>query len=562
MHPCAILISQFFNDHSSFSAILSLYLSLKLDFDESSAVYIFHTFSCLVYFFPLLGSILADGWLGKYRTILYLSLVYALGTVFLSASAIPLFNIPTKLFTWIGLLLIAIGTGGIKPCVSAFGGDQFKLPEQIKAFAVFFQLFYAAINAGSLISTLITPILRENVECFGEEDCYSLAFGVPTILMIVSIVIFVSGQRLYVINEPTGRLNQTLKCMGHGIYKKIKEGRSDPKDHWLDYAQPKYGTQMVKEIKVLLRILVLFIPMPMFWALYDQQGSRWTFQATRTDPQVGEMHIKPDQLQFLNPLLIIIFIPLFKYIIYPLMKHCDIRRPLQKMGIGGVLIMCSFIVSGMIENAQFEAKLGPVLPGPEESSVILFNGYPCDFGYQINDELGVAVRKYSQYAITLDEDEILHFEWNPLRPAENCETVRFSIKDTRAGEINTYLVRPPWENAEDENARDAIVERFEMDFHRPKTLMPDVTIILANRSMVHNMTFYKDGQVVDVDFTSSRISPNLELPKAGHFKVDVNYETILTEIDFAFAQNSLLILGVDKRNESVSERIFVKELKC
>lgn len=90
-------------------------------------------------------------------------------------------------FTILALLLIAFGTGGIKPCVSAFGGDQFKLPEQEKYLGYFFSLFYFAINAGSLISTFLTPILRADVHCFGDNDCYSLAFGVPGILMIVSI---------------------------------------------------------------------------------------------------------------------------------------------------------------------------------------------------------------------------------------------------------------------------------------------------------------------------------------------------------------------------------------
>ena len=92
--------------------------------------------------------------------------------------------------TVIGLMLIAIGTGGIKPCVSAFGGDQFKLPEQAKQLATFFSLFYMAINAGSLVSTTLTPILREDVQCFNEETCYSLAFGVPGLLMVVSICVY------------------------------------------------------------------------------------------------------------------------------------------------------------------------------------------------------------------------------------------------------------------------------------------------------------------------------------------------------------------------------------
>lgn len=114
-------------------------------------------------------------------------MVYALGSVAVTLGAIPTLNLPASQVTIIGLLLIAIGTGGIKPCVSAFGGDQFKLPEQAKHLATFFSLFYLSINAGSMISTTLTPILRENVHCFGELSCYSLAFGVPGVLMMVAI---------------------------------------------------------------------------------------------------------------------------------------------------------------------------------------------------------------------------------------------------------------------------------------------------------------------------------------------------------------------------------------
>lgn len=113
--------------------------------------------------------------------------MYVTGNLVITAGAIPTLNLPSKAVTILGLLLIAIGTGGIKPCVSAFGGDQFKLPEQAKYLATFFSLFYLSINIGSLISTTLTPILREDVHCFGEESCFSLAFGVPGILMFLSI---------------------------------------------------------------------------------------------------------------------------------------------------------------------------------------------------------------------------------------------------------------------------------------------------------------------------------------------------------------------------------------
>ena len=88
--------------------------------------------------------------------------------------------------SFIGLALIGFGTGGIKPCVVSFGADQFKLPEQHAEMSSFFGIFYASINFGSMISTILTPIFRKQ-PCFGEEECFSLAFLVPAILMAVAI---------------------------------------------------------------------------------------------------------------------------------------------------------------------------------------------------------------------------------------------------------------------------------------------------------------------------------------------------------------------------------------
>ena len=109
-------------------------------------------------------------------------------------------------FSFIGLALIAIGTGGIKPCVSAFGGDQFKLPEQERQLQTFFSVFYFSINAGSLISTALTPILRQDVQCFGDDTCFSLAFGIPAILMALATVILVIGKPFYTLKPPQGNI--------------------------------------------------------------------------------------------------------------------------------------------------------------------------------------------------------------------------------------------------------------------------------------------------------------------------------------------------------------------
>lgn len=79
-----------------FSAILVLYLTRKLSYDDDTATVLYHVFTSLVYFFPLIGAIVADSWLGRFRTIFYLSVVYCIGTVIISIGAIPPLNLPVK----------------------------------------------------------------------------------------------------------------------------------------------------------------------------------------------------------------------------------------------------------------------------------------------------------------------------------------------------------------------------------------------------------------------------------------------------------------------------------
>lgn len=301
----------------------------------------------------------------------------------MSIGAIPTLNINATAMTIVGLFLIAIGSGGIKPCVTALGADQFKLPEQLKAMATYFSLFYFAINTGSMISTLVTPILRQDVQCFDEDTCFSLAFGVPAILMVTSIIIFVAGKFLYVLKPPAGNmLVRVSSCIANAISERRKKRKTDRREHWLDYAEEKHGKQLVTEIKTLFNVLVLYIPLPVFWALFDQQGSRWTFQATRMDGQVGALNLKPDQMQVINPALILIFIPLYDIVFYPLLSKIGIRRPLQKLTLGGCLAGVAFIVSAILEIQL--SKTYPIIAEAGESQLRIFNGMPCQYSVTTN----------------------------------------------------------------------------------------------------------------------------------------------------------------------------------
>ncbi|KZC04674.1 Peptide transporter family 1 [Dufourea novaeangliae] len=330
--------------------VLVLYLRNQLHYGEGTSTAIYHAFMMLAYFFPLFGQIL------------------------LSLSAAPPIGLSPREFSMVGLLLIAIGTGGIKPCVSAFGGDQFVLPQQERYLSTFFSIFYFSINFGSLISSFLTPVLRSNVSCFGDNSCYSLAFLVPAVLMIVSIVIFLLGRPLYRMVKPSGNVILLVsQCISHAIYKKATS--KEKREHWLDHAEDQYEKPLIKDIKTSLQVMKLFIPIPIFWALFDQQGSRWTIQASRMNGEIGDYLLYPDQMMVVNPLLVLAFIPLFETCIYPLLAKIGLRTPLKKLTIGGLLAGLSFVVSALVE-LQLEQTY-PVLPSQGVAQIRIFNTLNC-----------------------------------------------------------------------------------------------------------------------------------------------------------------------------------------
>uniref|UniRef100_A0A8C3PNU0 Solute carrier family 15 member 1 n=1 Tax=Calidris pygmaea TaxID=425635 RepID=A0A8C3PNU0_9CHAR len=387
-----IIINEFCERFSYYGmrAVLVLYFKYFLQWDDNLSTAIYHTFVALCYLTPILGALIADSWLGKFKTIVSLSIVYTIGQAIMSVSSINDLtdqnrdgspdNIPVHIaLSMIGLILIALGTGGIKPCVSAFGGDQFE-EDQDKQRSRFFSIFYLSINAGSLLSTIITPILRAQ-ECgiHSKQRCYPLAFGVPAALMAISLVVFIVGSRMYKKVKPQGNIMvQVSKCIGFAIKNRFRHRSKEfPKrEHWLDWASEKYDKRLIAQTKMVLKVLFLYIPLPMFWALFDQQGSRWTLQATTMDGNfVGYflffflyVHLQ----QTVNPILIIIMVPVVDAVIYPLIKKCKINfTPLRKITVGMFLASLAFVAAALVQ-VQIDKTL-PVFPAAGQSQIKIVN---------------------------------------------------------------------------------------------------------------------------------------------------------------------------------------------
>ncbi|NWV89666.1 S15A1 protein, partial [Machaerirhynchus nigripectus] len=382
-----IVINEFCERFSYYGmkAVLILYFKYFLHWEDNFATAIYHTFVALCYLTPILGAIIADSWLGKFKTIVYLSIVYTIGQAVLSVGSINDLtdhnrdgspdNVAVHIaLSMIGLILIALGTGGIKPCVSAFGGDQFG-DDQEKQRSTFFSLFYLSINAGSLLSTIVTPNLRAT-ECgiHTKQRCYPLAFGVPAVLMAIALVVFIIGSKMYKKVKPQGNIMlQVSKCVGFAIKNRFRHRSKEfPKrEHWLDWASEKYDKQLIAQTKMVLKVLFLYIPLPMFWALFDQQGSRWTLQATAMDGDFGIV-VQPDQMQIVNPILIVIMVPVVDYLVYPLIKKCKINfTPLKKMTVGMFLASMAFVAAALVQ-VQID-KTYPVFPEAGQTQIRLIN---------------------------------------------------------------------------------------------------------------------------------------------------------------------------------------------
>uniref|UniRef100_A0A3Q0SVL7 Solute carrier family 15 member 1b n=1 Tax=Amphilophus citrinellus TaxID=61819 RepID=A0A3Q0SVL7_AMPCI len=358
-----IIVNEFCERFSYYGmrTVLVLYFKYFLLWDEDFATTIYHTFVALCYLTPILGAIVADSWLGKFKTIVYLSIVYAIGQVVMAVSAISDITDTDKngtpdnmtfhiALSMLGLILIALGTGGIKPCVSAFGGDQFQ-DHQEKQRSTFFSIFYLSINAGSLISTLTTPIH-----------------------ILIFLFVFIIGSPMYTKNPPEGNIMVKFgKCVGFAVKNRFRHRSSQyPKrEHWMDWAEEKYDKLLIAQVKMVLKVLFLYIPLPMFWALFDQQGSRWTFQATTMNGNFGALTIQPDQMQTVNPILILILVPVMDSVVYPLISKCFNFTPLKRMTVGMFFAALAFVAAALVQ-IQIDKTL-PDFPSSTQGQVKFIN---------------------------------------------------------------------------------------------------------------------------------------------------------------------------------------------
>lgn len=296
-------------------AILTVFMAKYLLMSESKATIWIHSFTMAAYLLPIAGAFIADIWLGKYRTIMALSIFYCLGH-----GVLAIWETQTGLA--FGLGLIAIGSGGIKPNVSSHVGDQFTRSNSHLMERVF-SYFYLSINVGSFIATLLIPVL---LNTYGP----SVAFGLPGLMMLIATWIFWLGRHRFI---------------------------AIPAKGWQQYSKEVFTAETGR---IVLKLLSVYVFIAVFWSLYDQTMSTWVLQATRTlmDKSFNlgfvQFEALPEQIQAVNPLLILILTPVFSFLVYPLMGRFMKVTPMRKIAIGLFITGLSFLVIAWLEG-QLEA---------------------------------------------------------------------------------------------------------------------------------------------------------------------------------------------------------------
>ncbi|KAL9229470.1 hypothetical protein vseg_004933 [Gypsophila vaccaria] len=391
------------------------YLTSNLHESNVSAARNVNAWAGTCYLTPLIGAYLADAYWGRYRTIAVFSTIYFIGMCTLSTSALvpalkpaecvgsvcPAATTAQNAVFFAGLYLMSLGTGGIKPCVSSFGADQFDDTdpnERVKK-GSFFNWFYFSINIGSLVSSSVIVWIQENVG-------WGIGFGIPALFMGVAITCFVSGTPLYRFQSPAGSpltrmlqvivasvrkrrlevpqesslLNETqdkdstivgsrklehtegLKCLD----KAATLSDSDMKGGELSNPWRLCSVTQVEELKILIRMLPIWATGIVFSAVYSQMATLFVEQGMVMDRTVGSFQIPAASLSIFDVVSVILWVPLYDRILNPAVQKFTGNEKgitdLQRMGIGLGISILAMVSAALVEikRLQVATEMGLV----------------------------------------------------------------------------------------------------------------------------------------------------------------------------------------------------------
>ncbi|KAH9627023.1 hypothetical protein KSS87_020672, partial [Heliosperma pusillum] len=344
---------------------------------------------------PILGAVIADSFLGKYRTVIGASLLYILGLGLLTLSAmLPSLNCPThgKSFTSIpecssrlkttiffgALYLVALGQAGHKPCVQAFGADQFDGddPAESKAKSSFFNWWYFGLSLGALLGIGVLSYVQDNLS-------WALGFGIPCIIMVIALLLFILGTFTYRFiktseeQTPFSRIGRVFAraaknrhakgFVAEGIEEKqfMESSRGSEQFRFLDKALLVPDTSKeaetisskseVEEAKALLRLFPIWATNLVYGVMFAQVSTFFTKQGVTLDRSIGSnFNVPAAALQSFTAIIIIIFIPIYDCFFIPFARTFTGKPSgisvLQRIGTGLFTSIVCMVFAAIVEK--------------------------------------------------------------------------------------------------------------------------------------------------------------------------------------------------------------------
>ncbi|XP_057986548.1 protein NRT1/ PTR FAMILY 5.10 [Hevea brasiliensis] len=385
--------------HFGISSNLITYLTGPLGQSTATAAENVNAWSGTASLLPLLGAFVADSFLGRYRTIVVASLIYLLGLGLMtisamfpshSASGCPSSSTITScsphlfevVLFFFALYLAALGQGGHKPCVQAFGADQFdgKDPEECKAKSSFFNWWYFCMNFGILVTVLTLNYIQDNLG-------WALGFGIPCITMVIALLIFLLGTTTYRYSVKAEENSAVLR-IGRVFLATIRNWRTYPSAITLEEEArgmlPHHGSEQfrflnktllapnglkgdekvcslseVEEAKAVLKLIPIWATCLVYAVVFAQSTTFFTKQGLTMDRSISKgLDIPPATLQCFSSFAVILFIPIYDRVFVPIARALTGKPSgitmLQRIGTGMFLSALTTAIAALVEMKRLE----------------------------------------------------------------------------------------------------------------------------------------------------------------------------------------------------------------
>ncbi|XP_061367071.1 protein NRT1/ PTR FAMILY 8.3-like isoform X2 [Gastrolobium bilobum] len=407
---CPFILGTFFCERLAYYGIASnlvIHLTTKLHEGLVSAARNVTTFQGTCYLTPLVGSFFADAYWGRYWTIVVFFGIYLIGICILTLSATipslepkecvnsvcPSATLAQNTVFFLGLYLIALGTGGIKPCIWPIGADQFDDTDHRERASKgsFFNWNYFTSNIGALIATTVLVWTEENVG-------WGLGYGIASAFIGIGIIVFFLGTPIYRLQRPGGspltRICQVVAAALHNwklevpqdsylLYEKavtdssieasVKLEHSDGL-RFLDKAAVILDAEkesaevtnpwrlctvtQVEELKILIRMFPIWATGIIFCAVYAQMSSLFVAQGKMMDTTIGSFTIPAASLSTIDIVGVIIWVVIYDRGIVPIARKFTGKErgfsQLQRMGIGLFLSVICMSAAALLESKRLQ----------------------------------------------------------------------------------------------------------------------------------------------------------------------------------------------------------------